>query len=112
MRVTSPVADELVAISTSLARSASLRVAGESDADGGGGHENHDGAVSEMTMGDAVMDLGPNSTVELAPGGLHVMLEGLERPLVEGESFELVLMFREAGEREVNVFVSTNEPID
>lgn len=112
MRVTSPVADELVAISTSLARSASLRVAGESDPDGGGGHENHDGAVSEMAMGDVTLVLAPNSTVELAPGGLHVMLEGLERPLVEGESFELVLTFREAGEREVNVFVSTNEPTD
>jgi len=112
MRVTSPVADELLAISTPLARSASLHVAGELDSDGGEGHDNHGGADSEMTMSDAEMVLGPNSTVELGPGGLQVMLEGLERPLVEGESFELVLTFREAGDREVNVFVSTNEPID
>lgn len=112
MRVTSPVADELVAISTSLARSASLHVAVESHPDGGSGHENHDGAVSEMTMGDVTLVLAPNSRVELAPGGLHVMLEGLERPLVEGESFDLVLTFREAGVREVNVLVSTNEPSD
>ena len=112
MRVASPVADELVAISTSLARSASLHVADESDHDGGDGHDNHGVGGAETTMSDVTLVLVPNSRVELAPGGSHVMLEGLKRSLLEGESFDLVLTFREAGVREVNVLVSTNEPSD
>jgi copper(I)-binding protein len=32
--------------------------------------------------------------------------------LVEGDSFELLLTFREAGERTIVVNVSTNEPVD
>lgn len=33
----------------------------------------------------------PGATVALAPGGLHVMLHGLRRPLAVGERVELVL---------------------
>lgn len=41
--------------------------------------------------------------VELAPGGLHVMLIGLEAPLEQGKSFPLVLVFEKAGEITVPV---------
>lgn len=43
--------------------------------------------------------------VELAPGGLHVMLVGLRRDLVPGESFELELRFERAGTVRVPVAV-------
>jgi len=112
MRVASPVEDELIAVSASVSRSASFRISGGLDSDGGEEHDHHGDASSETTMTDSTMVLGSNSTFELAPGGPHVMLEGLERPLLEGDSFELLLTFREAGERTIVVNVSTNEPVD
>ena len=38
-----------------------------------------------------------------APGGNHVMLIGLQRPLVAGERFPLTLQFEKAGKIEVEV---------
>ena len=42
-------------------------------------------------------------TVELAPGGMHVMLPGLKAPLEKGQHFPLTLRFEKAGEVEVEV---------
>jgi len=112
MSIVSPVADELVEVSTDRAESTSLHVTSGPNGDDGAGHENHGAAGTESTMEAVDLVLEPNSRVDLVPGGRHLMLEGLVEPLVEGDTFELVLTFREAGDREVNVFVSTNEPID
>ena len=38
-----------------------------------------------------------NGTVTLEPGGFHVMLEGLRRDLVAGDTVQLVLTFERAG---------------
>ena len=38
-----------------------------------------------------------NGTVALEPGGYHVMLEGLKRDLVAGETIQLALVFEQAG---------------
>ena len=43
--------------------------------------------------------------VVLAPGGTHIMLMGLARPLVSGETFPLSLRFEKAGEQTVLVTV-------
>ncbi len=43
--------------------------------------------------------------VELKPGGLHVMLIGLERDLKAGDKFSLVLRFQHAGEMVLQVMV-------
>lgn len=43
--------------------------------------------------------------VEFAPGGLHVMLIGLQQPLVAGESFPLTLQFEHAEEAVVDVAI-------
>ena len=43
--------------------------------------------------------------VTLAPGGTHIMLMGLTRPLVAGETFALHLRFEEAGEQTVRITV-------
>lgn len=40
-----------------------------------------------------------------APGGAHLMVMGLDRPLFVGETFEVVLRFRQAGEVAVTVEV-------
>jgi copper(I)-binding protein len=44
------------------------------------------------------LPLPPRSTVVLAPGGLHVMTEGLDRPPVAGDTLEVTLRFARSGE--------------
>lgn len=45
--------------------------------------------------------------VRLVPGGFHGMLMGLTAPLIEGESFPVTLIFREAGEVTVQTQVQS-----
>jgi len=45
--------------------------------------------------------LSPGETVELKPGGIHIMLSGLHAPLKQGESFTATLRFEKAGDVEV-----------
>ena len=49
------------------------------------------------------VEIAAGDTVALEPGGLHVMLTDLQRPMVEGESFTLSLIL--AGGEEVAVEV-------
>jgi len=44
-----------------------------------------------------------NNEVRLAPGGLHIMLMKLTKPLIKGKSFPLTLIFEKAGRIEVTV---------
>jgi len=44
-------------------------------------------------------------TVELSPGGNHIMFMGLTSPLQNGSTFPLTLRFEKAGEVKVNVLV-------
>ncbi len=53
----------------------------------------------------AALELKPRGSVQLKPGGLHVMLMGLARPLKEGERVKLVLTFERAGTIEVGARV-------
>jgi periplasmic copper chaperone A len=43
------------------------------------------------------LTLAPGASVQLAPGGLHVMLQSLVRPLVPGEQVALVLQLEGGG---------------
>lgn len=62
--------------------------------------------IHDMTMEDMVMRMrkldslpvAAGASVELAPGGKHIMLIGLAGPLEEGESLPLTLVFEKAGE--------------
>ena len=49
--------------------------------------------------------IAPDRPVELAPGGMHMMLMGLKSPLKEGDLFSLILRFESAGEIAVKVIV-------
>ena len=49
--------------------------------------------------------IAPGQTVTAEPGGLHVMLTGLKKPLVAGTRVPLVLTFRHAGAITVQVDV-------
>ena len=53
----------------------------------------------------AVLHVAPGEKVEFAPGGLHVMLMGLKKPLIAGKTFELDLLFEIAGPRRVVVSI-------
>ena len=55
------------------------------------------GAMVEMRHV-GVLPLPPRSTVALAPGGLHVMTEGLDRAPVAGDTLEVRLRFARGGE--------------
>jgi copper(I)-binding protein len=49
------------------------------------------------------LDVPPEGSVELEPGGIHLMLLGLTRPLLEGEEIQLTLRFQISGEVTVTV---------
>jgi copper(I)-binding protein len=68
-----------------------------------------EGDVMRMRQVDGI-DLPANKTVELAPGGHHLMLMGLKAPLKVGDKFPLKLHFRKAGEVTVEVQVEAPPP--
>ena len=47
----------------------------------------------------------PGATLRSEPGGLHVMLLGLRRPLTAGLTFPLSMSFRDGGNLTVQVLV-------
>jgi hypothetical protein len=49
----------------------------------------------------------PGQTVQLRPGGLHIMLIGLNEPLRQGASVPLTLRFERAGEVQVTLSVES-----
>ncbi len=50
-----------------------------------------------------VIEIGAGKTVQLAPGGKHLMLMSLAGPLVAGERYSMTLIFKD-GERETLEF--------
>jgi periplasmic copper chaperone A len=55
----------------------------------------------------AAIDIPAEKTVQLAPGGYHVMFMGLKRPLKVGDHFPLTLRFEKAGDVKVEMQVMT-----
>jgi copper(I)-binding protein len=68
-------------------------------------HETRVAGGMAMMRPVAAVELAPGATVEFRPGGLHLMLMGLARPLKEGESLTLVLTFEKAGTIEIEATV-------
>lgn len=88
----SPAGDRLVGAATPAAQKAEFHVM------------SMDNGVMKMRLTEGV-DLPPGQKVMLKPGGYHIMLSGLSKPLVDGQSFPLTLDFAKAGERQVTVSV-------
>lgn len=70
--------------------------------------------IHEMTMQGDVMTMRPQpeglaipagETVELKPGGYHLMMLGLKQPLVEGETLPMSLTFEKAGKVDITLQV-------
>jgi copper(I)-binding protein len=64
------------------------------------------GDVMEMRQIDAI-ELPAGKTVELKPGGLHVMFIGLKQPLALGTKVPVTLRFEKAGEVKVEFEVAS-----
>lgn len=56
------------------------------------------------------VDIPAGESVRFAPGGLHIMIIGLEDPLVEGDTVPLTLVFEEAGKFTVQTVVTMTPP--
>lgn len=84
---------QLISLSTDIARKASL-------------HESLlvDGMMKMQSV--PSLTIPPGERVSLKPGGLHVMLMGLKKPLAVGDSHRLVLNFSKNRSHEVEVAVS------
>lgn len=85
-------ADRLVGASTEVAESAEIH---ETTLD-------EDGTMGMAAV--AGIDVGTDETVVLEPGGLHVMLLGVDR-LEEGETVSVTLRWERAGELDVSADV-------
>ncbi|MCT4371851.1 copper chaperone PCu(A)C [Yangia mangrovi] len=60
-----------------------------------------DGQVMKMRELPDGLPIPAGETVELKPGGFHLMMMGLKQPLVEGESVTISLTFEKAGTIEI-----------
>lgn len=67
------------------------------------------GEVMKMQKLDSV-GIAAGGETKLAPGGTHLMLFGLQKPLVAGERFPLTLQFEQAGKVEVEVLIEAAQP--
>jgi len=89
-------ADRLLDVSSSIAGKVEI-------------HESRNvkGAVQMRAV--AYVECPPGTTDKIEPGGLHLMLIGLMRPLVAGTAFTLTLQFRDAGALTLRVPVDARE---
>ncbi len=102
----SPSADRLVKVTSVVAAHAMVHGSTVGSHEAGG----HHGAPGSNAMVGSSFDLAPGKTGVMAPGGMHIMLGGLMKPLREGDTFPMTLTFREAGEVRVKVLVALNGP--
>jgi copper(I)-binding protein len=60
-----------------------------------------DNGVMRMRQVEDGIDLPVGKTIHLAPNGYHVMLIGLNAPLIADSMFEITLVFQNAGEKTI-----------
>lgn len=60
--------------------------------------------VARMRMAGEI-NIPAGDRIEMVPGGTHIMLQGLRAPLKTGDRFDLVLRFRQSGDKTVRVAV-------
>jgi periplasmic copper chaperone A len=92
LTIQSPTADRLLSASSPVAKKTELHTM------------SMEGMVMKMRPL-AGLDIPAGQPVTLKPGGEHIMLEGLNAPLREGQSFPLTLTFEKAGSRTITVAI-------
>lgn len=71
-------------------------------------HEMHmDNGVMRMRQITKGLEIKPGQSVELKPGGNHVMFLGLKKPLAQGEHVKATLAFEKAGKVVVDFTVES-----
>jgi copper(I)-binding protein len=60
------------------------------------------GDVVKMRVLEKGLEIKPGETIELSPGGTHVMFEGLRAPLIEANRVKGTLVFEKAGMIEID----------
>lgn len=65
-----------------------------------------DGGVMQMRRVEAGLEIAPGATVELKPGGYHLMMVGLTAPVKLGAPIRGALQFEEAGRVEIEFAVA------
>jgi periplasmic copper chaperone A len=84
--------DRLTAVASPVSASAGL-------------HESFDDHGVAKMRSIAALPVEPGKPVTLAPGGYHIMLTGLKRPLNQGDEFPVTLTFEKAGQVTATVAV-------
>ena len=64
-----------------------------------------DGGVMKMRPVEGGVAIDPGKTVKLAPGGYHLMMMNLKKPLKQGEKLPVTLQFEKAGKVSVTLDV-------
>ena len=64
------------------------------------------GGISRMREMSSGVAVPAGSTIELKPGGTHVMITGMQAPLRRGETLKLRLRFERSGEKPIDVPVA------
>ena len=90
IEVTGDQPDQLIGAASPIAKHAQLHA------------EVMDNGIAKMRPVDAV-EVAPGTPTVLAPGGLHIMLMGVQGKLVEGQTMPLELTFETAGKVELEV---------
>lgn len=97
-----PVAGGFVTIRNTAKRADRLLSATSPDAKLVEIHEmSMDNGVMRMRRLDDGLPIAPKGTLELKPGGYHLMFIGPKHPFVQGETITATLRFEHAGTREV-----------
>jgi hypothetical protein len=65
-----------------------------------------DGNVMRMRELDKGLEIPPGATVELKPGGLHIMFMGLKAPFAKDQRVPITLVFEKAGSIDVDLTVA------
>lgn len=65
-----------------------------------------DNGVMKMRPVEGGLEVKPGQTVQLNPGGYHIMLMGMKQQLKEGEHFKATLDFEKAGKVDVDFTVA------
>ncbi len=89
--------DTLVAVNSTAAQSAEIHRTVQHD----------DGTMSMQRAGQQV--IAPATSLELKPGGLHIMLMNLNRDLTVGDSLSLTLRFSRVGPKSITVPVQLQQ---
>jgi periplasmic copper chaperone A len=87
------VDDRLIAVRTPAAKTAELHRSEQKD------------GVMQMRRQENGIPIPAGSSVELAPGGYHIMMTDLSAPFVRGKDVPLTLVFEKAGEVAVELRV-------